>query len=140
MITIPRRHIEFMAEYGAFEPVSVNLKVATLDSESMIALCLRQGDAKVNWNPETCDDIAISGFPRKLFTEDTLASMFWPFMLLDLDANSNISTIEKNFRGLVSRVDDPSVDSKISIVNQQLSQLWPRDSDFTSGLAGPTVS
>lgn len=61
-------------------------------------------------------------------------------MLLDADANSNIMIIEKNFRGLVSRVDDPYVDRKIRIVNRQLSHLWSRDSDFTSELLEPTVS
>jgi hypothetical protein len=69
-----------MSKYGAFDAVNINIKVSGLDSESMISLCLRKGDYQLTYptgvyhDPNNFDDIPISGFPRKLMTEDSLAS------------------------------------------------------------------
>ncbi len=87
MIPISRNQLNAMSQYGAFEAIGINIKVSGLDSESMISLSLRKGDyqrtfsTEVYYYPNNFDDISISGFPRKLMTEDSLASKFLTFRL-----------------------------------------------------------
>jgi len=89
MLPISRQHVFAMSQYGSFEAINVEIKVSGLDSESMISLCPRMGDyqrtysSEEYYNPNNFEDIPISGFPRKLMTEDSLASKFillcWDF-------------------------------------------------------------
>ena len=81
MIPISRYTMNNMSKYGTFSAIDIDVKVSGLDSESMILLCLKEGDyrrtysTEVECDPNKFDDIPISGFPRKLMTEDSLASM-----------------------------------------------------------------
>ncbi len=90
MIPISRNQINAMSQHGAFEAIGIDIKVSGLDSQSMISLCLRKGDiqrtfsTEVYHDPNNFDDISISGFPRKLMTEDSLASTFLA-LKLELD-------------------------------------------------------
>ena len=135
MIPISRPQINAMSRYGSFEAVDIEVKLSGLGSQSMISLCLRLGDYKRTYSteeyydPNNFDDIPISGFPRKLMTEDNLASKL-------LDSwhrlwRTDQFPKEKNFRGLVSRVDDPYIDHTMS---ESVEQLRPVDRTSSSSL------
>jgi hypothetical protein len=125
MIPISRKHVNVMSQYGAFDSVSIDIKVSGLDSETMIALCLRKGDyqrtysAEVYYDPSNFDDIPISGFPRKLMTEDSLASKLNTLQQTDISQPQT----EKNFRGLVSRLEDPYIDHTMSEAKEQFRHI-----------------
>ncbi|KAH8665171.1 hypothetical protein BGZ60DRAFT_379045 [Tricladium varicosporioides] len=80
MIPLTRPIINNMWTYGAFDAVNIDIKASGLDAETMILLCLKEGDFRrtysmdVDYDPNKFDDIPISGFPRKLMIEDSLAS------------------------------------------------------------------
>lgn len=80
MIPLTRLIINNMWSYGAFDAVNIDIKASGLDTESMILLCLKEGDFRrtysmdVDYDPNKFDDIPISGFPKKLMIEDSLAS------------------------------------------------------------------
>jgi hypothetical protein len=82
MIPISRSILNNMSNYGTFSAMDIDIKVSGMDSESMILLCLKEGDYRRTYSMDSdydsnkFDDIPISGFPRKLMTEDSLASMF----------------------------------------------------------------
>jgi len=131
MIPITRQNIKSMSDYGAFDTVNIELKVSTLGSESMISLCMKKGDYRrtysvnVDYDPNNFDDIPISGFPRKLMTEDSLASKLLTFFSCSHFSKSfsNRHNIEIFFRGLVSRVGDPYLDYTMTKTTNQLRSL-----------------